>query len=78
MPLLHIVGITPSNTTFTIALCFMRDESTESYIWALNTFFSWLSLPDSYFPVLVTDRDLALVGAIDTIRGVDSPHLLCI
>lgn len=33
MPLLHIIGISPSNSTFSIAFCFMRNEQEESYIW---------------------------------------------
>jgi hypothetical protein len=40
MPLCHIVGITPSNNTFTIALYFMRNELEISYIWVLKTFFN--------------------------------------
>jgi alpha-glucosidase len=43
MPLLHIIGVSPSNTTFSIALCFMENEQEESYEWALKTFFSWLN-----------------------------------
>lgn len=63
MPLLHIIGVSPSNTTFSIAFCFMQNEQEESYKWALKTFFSWL---DSSIqpPVLCTDRDLALLGAL--------------
>jgi hypothetical protein len=67
MPLCHIVGITPSNNTFTIALCFMRNELEISYIWVLETLFNWLSLPPNYKPILITDRDLALLAAIDSI-----------
>jgi hypothetical protein len=77
MPLLHIIGISPSNTTFSIAFCFMQNEQEESYKWALKTFFSWLEPLTSKPPVLCTDRDLALLG---TIRDAypDWPHLLCI
>lgn len=39
MPLLHIVGVSPSNSTFSIAFCFMQNEQEESYIWALKSFF---------------------------------------
>jgi hypothetical protein len=32
MPLLHIVGVSSSNATFSVAMCFMHNEATESYI----------------------------------------------
>jgi hypothetical protein len=63
MPLLHIIGLSPSNSSFSIAFCFMQNEQEESYKWTLQTFFSWLD-PLPFLLVLCTDRDLALVGAI--------------
>lgn len=76
MPLLHIVGVSPSNSTFSIAFCFMQNEQEESSIWALKSFFSFLD-PPPFHPVLCTDRDLALLGAIKVVCP-DNPHLLCI
>lgn len=76
MPLLHIIGVSPSNSTFSIAFCFMQNEQEESYIWALKSFFSLLE-PLPFNPVLCTDRDLALLGAIKVVCP-DNPHLLCI
>lgn len=76
MPLLHIIGVSPSNLTFSIAFCFMHNEQEQSYVWALKTFFSFLD-PISFNPVLCTDRDLALLGAIKIICP-RYPHLLCI
>ena len=76
MPLLHIVGVSPSNSTFSIAFCFMQNEQEASYIWALKSFFSFLD-PLPFNPVLCTDRDLALLGAIDAVCPT-YPHLLCI
>jgi hypothetical protein len=76
MPLLHIIGVSPSNSTFSVAFCFMQNEQEESYIWALKTFFSFLD-PLSFYPVLCTDRDLALLGAVKVVCP-DYPHLLCI
>jgi hypothetical protein len=50
MPLLHIVGVSPSNSTFSIAFCFMQNEQEDSYIWALKSFFSFLDpLPSIQF-----------------------------
>jgi histone-lysine N-methyltransferase SETD2 len=76
MPLLHIIGLSPSNSSFSIAFCFMQNEQEESYKWTLQTFFSWLN-PLPFPPVLCTDRDLALLGAIKAIYP-KSPHLLCV
>jgi hypothetical protein len=76
MPLLHIIGLSPSNSSYSIALCFMQNEQEESYKWTLRTFFSWLD-PLPFPPVLCTDRDLALLGAIKAICP-KSPHLLCV
>jgi hypothetical protein len=76
MPLLHIIGLSPSNSSFSIAFCFMQNEQEESYKWTLQTFFSWLS-PLPLPLVLCTDRDLALLGAIKAIYP-KSPHLLCV
>jgi hypothetical protein len=54
----------------------MHNEATESYIWALRTFFSFLKTSEHH-PVLCTDRDLALLNAIETVCPL-SPHILCI
>lgn len=76
MPLLHIIGVSPSNSTFSIAFCFMQNEQEESYIWALRTFFTFIN-PLPFNPVLCTDRDLALLGALKVVC-YQYPHLLCI
>jgi hypothetical protein len=76
MPLLHIIGLSPSNSSYSIAFCFMQNEQEESYKWTLQTFFSWLD-PLPFSPVLCTDRDLTLLGAIKSIYP-RSPHLLCV
>ena len=76
MPLLHIIGVSPSNLTFSIAFCFMHNEQEQSYAWALKTFFSFLD-PIAFNPVLCTDRDLALLGAIKIVCP-RYPHLLCV
>jgi hypothetical protein len=76
MPLLHIIGVSPSNSTFSVAFCFMQNEQEQSYIWALKSFFSFLD-PLPFNPVLCTDRDLALLGAINAVCP-NHPHLLCI
>ena len=72
MPLLHIIGLSPSNSSYSVAFCFMQNEQLESYKWTLQTFFSWLN-PLPFSPVLCTDRDLALLGAIKSICPEKEP-----
>ena len=76
MPLLHIVGVSPTNKSFSVAFCFMENEEMESYCWALNTFFSFIKRPNPP-SVLCTDRDWALLSAIDD-QLPDFPHILCV
>jgi hypothetical protein len=90
MPLLHIVGITPANTSFSVAFCLMENEQEDSYIWCLKTFLSWVRTKEDgvqteedgvqtegFNPVLCTDRDLALLNAIKAVCP-SYHHLLCI
>lgn len=76
MPLLHIVGVSSSNTTFTVAFCFIRDNQEESYIYALKSLFSLLNPLQSH-PVFCSDLDLPLVSAVSVVCP-ESPHLFCI
>ena len=36
LPLLHIIGTTCNNQSFSLAFCLMRDEKESTYIWALE------------------------------------------
>ncbi|TYZ63072.1 hypothetical protein PybrP1_006888, partial [[Pythium] brassicae (nom. inval.)] len=75
MPLLHVVGMTNTNISFTIALCFLRSESQANYHWALSELRT--KLGDEYAPgVIVTDRELALMNAV-AISFPRAKHLLC-
>ena len=38
MPLLHIVGVTPTNQTVSLSFCFLSEESEPNYTWALSRF----------------------------------------
>lgn len=76
MPLLHIVGVSRTNQSFSVAFCFMENEEVESYCWALSTFFSFIKRPNPP-SVLCTDRDWALLSAIDD-QLPDFPHILCV
>ena len=61
MPLFHIVGITPTNSSFSAGFCFLRTEDSLNYAWALERF---LHAAQLNAPIFVTDRDLALRLAI--------------
>ncbi|GJU85710.1 FAR-RED impaired response 1-like protein [Tanacetum coccineum] len=65
MPLLEIVGVTPTNQTFCIAFVFMHKEKEVNYDWAMAC---PISVMEGYMLscVIVTDRELALMNAYDT------------
>ncbi|KAL4559413.1 hypothetical protein LXL04_031551 [Taraxacum kok-saghyz] len=75
MPLLEIVGVTPTNLTFCIAFVFMHQEKVFNYTWALNCL---KSVVGSYVcpQVIVTDRELALMKACKNVFP-NAGHLLC-
>ena len=65
LPLLNIVGCTCTHDTFYVAFCYMKQETEEDYIWALEQLKDILQQPDYTNPtVIVTDRELALMNAI--------------
>ena len=65
MPLLHIVGMTATNQTFTLAFCFLSKETKEDYLWSLQQLN--ITLGNVAPAVTVTDRELALLKAIETV-----------
>lgn len=76
MPLLNIVGITSFNTTFYSCFIFMKGEEKADYQWALThvaRLFDGIPKPG----VIVTDRELALMNALET-TFPDSANLLCL
>lgn len=76
MPLLHVVGMAPTNQTFSACFAFMEAETEADYNWALSHV-KGLFGDDHHHPlVIVTDRDLALMTAISqNIPG--ATNLLC-
>jgi hypothetical protein len=77
MPLLNIVGVTGGNRTPQYCLCFMSGETDEDYIWSLQQIREYLTLHNIALPkVTITDRELALMKAIDSIFP-EVDHLLC-
>ena len=66
LPLLEIVGVTPTNKTFCIAFVLMHKEDEPNYTWVLSCFKSLMG--ECILPrVIVTDRDLALMKACNVV-----------
>jgi hypothetical protein len=66
MPLLVIVGTTAVNETFFVGFAFLCGETEEDYLWAIRqlktvTFSENITWPE----VFVTDREMALINAIE-------------
>lgn len=76
LPFLYIYGVSPSYPAFSVAFCFMQNDQQESYTWALESFFSFLG-PSSFSPVIFTDREPALLDAMEAFCP-KYPHLLSV
>ncbi|XP_078159354.1 protein FAR1-RELATED SEQUENCE 5-like [Carex rostrata] len=75
MPLLDIIGISSSNTSFYSSFAFLKGESEKDYIWALKMFSKILGEKQPY--VIITDREFALINAINIVFP-ECKHLLCV
>lgn len=74
MPLLHVVGMTACNMTFSAAFCFLSSETYEDYQWAV-THLKHCMHP--FVPaVVVTDRELALMQPLKEVFATTT-LLLC-
>ncbi|KAM5575510.1 protein FAR1-RELATED SEQUENCE 5-like [Rosa sericea] len=76
MPLLDIVGVTSFNTSFYSCFVFMQKEEEEDYVWAL-TMFSRILGVEVYPLVIITDRELALMNAINIVFP-RTANILCV
>ena len=77
MPLLHIAGITGANKSFSVAFCFLAEETQDYYNWALQTLLTIFTtnkipLPD----VVLTNCEQALINSLST-NLPDATHMLC-
>jgi hypothetical protein len=62
MPLMHIVSMSPTNKSFTVALCFLEGETKEEYVWGLQSLANVCgNLPTG---VVLTDQCAALRDAL--------------
>ncbi|KAI0993973.1 hypothetical protein K3495_g14210 [Podosphaera aphanis] len=75
MPLLHIIGTTSFNTSFSVAFAFLRHEREHDYQCALENIIGLFS--DRLPVTITTDRELALMNSIETLLP-NMAHLLCV
>lgn len=71
MPMLNIIGISSTFSTFNIGFAFLKAETEEFYCWALRAL-EEIAVPE----VVTTDRELALLGAIRMVFP-NTKNLLC-
>ena len=76
MPLLDIVGVTSFNTSFYSCFVFMQKEEEDDYIRAL-TLFSRILGADVHPLVIISDRELALMNAINIVFP-RTANILCV
>ncbi|KAI0994440.1 hypothetical protein K3495_g13744 [Podosphaera aphanis] len=75
MPLLHIIGTTSFNSSFSVAFAFLRHEHEHDYQWALENI---IGLFSDRLPVTIpTDRELTLMNSIETLLP-NMAHFLCV
>ncbi|BBM98273.1 hypothetical protein Mp_1g12150 [Marchantia polymorpha subsp. ruderalis] len=75
MPLLHVIGRTALNTSFTIAIIFLNGEEIGDYVWALDEFSNLFN--GKLSSVIVSDADKGLAAAIARVAP-NFRHLLCV
>lgn len=77
-PLLEVVGMTSTNLTFSIMFAYLNNERQDRVTWALDTLKKWMVGKGASLPlVCVTDRDLALMNAVEACFPM-ARHILCI
>ena len=72
---MEIVGVTSTEMTFSVAFAYLEAEREDNFSWCLDSLRSlmhgWHMLS-----VIITDRDLACINAIEKILSI-SRHFLC-
>ncbi|XP_058217423.1 uncharacterized protein LOC131328499 [Rhododendron vialii] len=77
-PLLEVVGITSTWRTYSLMFAYLSNEREETLTWALDNLKNWMLQKGASMPlVFVSDRDLALMNAIETCFPT-ARHILCI
>ncbi|KAJ1439897.1 MULE transposase domain [Sesbania bispinosa] len=76
LPLLEVVGVTSTELTFSVAFAYIEQEKSDNFMWVLEKIRSVILVPDVSPEVIVTDRDIALMNAVEKNFPVAS-HLFC-
>ncbi|KAH1229382.1 PKS-NRPS hybrid synthetase [Glycine max] len=76
LPLLDIVGVTPTEMTFSAGFAYMEGERVNNLVWALERFRDLFLRNDRLPVVIVTDRDLALMNVVKVVFP-ECKNLLC-
>ncbi|KAH1265021.1 PKS-NRPS hybrid synthetase [Glycine max] len=76
LPLLDIVEVTPTRMTFSTAFAYLDGERVNNIVWASERFRGLFLRKDCLPGVIVTDRDLALMKAVNTVFS-ECTNLLC-
>ena len=75
-PLFEIVGMTSTELTFAVAFAYMESEQTDSFCWVLEKLKELFVQKDLRPKVILTDRDLALMKAVEIVFPT-TQNLLC-
>jgi hypothetical protein len=75
LPLLHVIGQTSTNRSFSVAFCFLTYEDKEGYQWAVENLKKHVWQPQRTPVVFITDRDAALRKALHTVFPESQAHL---
>ena len=76
MLLFEVVGVTSTGLTFSATFMLLASERHHNFVWAPKKLKSLFFGVDSYPKVVVSDRDIALMNAINVVFPKDA-HLLC-
>ncbi len=76
MPDIHFMAVTAIGTTTSVAMCFVADETEQTYHWAISAF-KELVMGDAKVQVFLTDDENALKNALEALYP-RVPQLICI
>ncbi|XP_058180055.1 uncharacterized protein LOC131298592 [Rhododendron vialii] len=77
-PILEVVSITSTWRTYSLMFAYLSNEREETLTWALDNLKNWMLQKGASMPlVFVSDRDLALMNAIEACFPT-ARHILCI
>ncbi|XP_027192409.2 uncharacterized protein [Cicer arietinum] len=75
MPLLEIIGVTSTEMAFCVGFAYLQSERVDNFTWALQMVKEQITSGE--VEVIVTDRDLALMNAVENVFP-KAVNLLCL